>query len=186
MIRRSAILLEHVSWFSYCLLIIKLYWGVKWITIKKKKKSLLVQVQIQKYSRKLPFLWPQRNIAAFYQFSSVSTKALSHHPAQPYVPAGCLFRATYCCSLYTDEWREYCYFSVKKRAHTLAAAAPRSTKSWVSNLTFSCPWWESRPCCEKQSVIQTDTLPVVVFAHLEDCHDTDIYHRCNQAVRSSK
>lgn len=35
MIQRSAILLKHVSSFSYCLLIIKLYWGVKWITIKK-------------------------------------------------------------------------------------------------------------------------------------------------------
>lgn len=82
----------------------------------------------------------------------VSTnKAVSHHPAPPCSPAGGLSRATYRCSLYTDEWREYCWCSAWKRAGTLAAAAPRSTESWVPNLTFPCPWWESRPCWEKQT-----------------------------------
>lgn len=138
MIQRSAILLEHVSCFSYCLLIIKLYWGVKWITIKK--KCLLVQVQIHRYSWKLPFPWPQGNIAGFYQLPSVSAKTLNPHPALPCAAAKHLFRATCHCSLHTDKWREHCWNSAWKWAQISAEVAACSTNVLVSSLTFLCPW----------------------------------------------
>lgn len=148
-----------------------------------KKKCLLIQVQIHRYCRKLPLPWPQRNTAGFYWLSSASTKALSHHPAQPCTPAGHLFRATYRYSLYTDDWRDYCCFSAWKWAHTLSAAAPSSTERRVPNLTFPCPWCESRPCCKNK--VGRESLSIALFALLGDCHYADIYHRrnCNWTLR---
>lgn len=148
MIQRSAILLEHVSCFSYCLLIIKLYWGVKWITIKK--KCLLVQVQIHRYSWKLPFPWPQGNIAVFHKLPSVSAQTLSPHPALPRAPAEHLFRATCHFSVYTDEWREYCLGFCLEVSTNLSCRGCQEHKDLGIQPFPALGNQESTPCCEKQ------------------------------------
>lgn len=136
MIQGSAILLEHVSCFSYCLLIIKLYWGVKWITIKKN----VYWTRCKYTDTPENFLFHDLKEALLVSTNShqflLRTK---FHPALPCAPAEHLFRASCHCSVHTDEWREYCWDSAWKWAQVSAAVAARSTKVLVIQPHLSLP-----------------------------------------------